>query len=168
MESGRWRLTRSSKGKMCSIYCKKIRILINPITTYEWSLIYIRYWKIEVPQTDTKFRRNLKSPKCQMCLCVDFEKKTAVLTWSPVPARWMQTGLSFRHLFGTMNWNLKERTEHKRTDLKQNDSGFLLLSRKYGIFIISKGLSAWAIGDFFFLKPTTHIQSKTNLNTYTN
>lgn len=29
------------------------------------------------------------------------------LTWSPVPAKWIHTGLFFCHLLGTINWNLK-------------------------------------------------------------
>lgn len=29
------------------------------------------------------------------------------LTWSPVPAKWIHTGLFFGHLLGTISWNLK-------------------------------------------------------------
>ena len=32
------------------------------------------------------------------------------LTWSPVPAKWIHTGLFFCHLLGTINWNLKQHT----------------------------------------------------------
>lgn len=35
-------------------------------------------------------------------------KTSQSLTWSPVPASWMQTGRFFFHTLGTMNWNLEE------------------------------------------------------------